>query len=371
MQWNHSDLPYLMALTDLWSAGPVMQTKLYRKFGSAKAIFQASAEQLAALSLDTKLIQEIQGKNITRYLDRIPILQKKGMTVLHVKDELFPKRLKHIAHCPLLLFCRGNIELFMEQSFLAIVGSRNMTSYGEQVLVDWMPSIVQQDVVIVSGMAFGVDKTAHWTCLEGQGKTIAVQAQGIDRGYPQMNQRVFERIVGEGGLVVSEYAFIDDRKVDKFYFPRRNRILSGLSDGVFVVEAKEKSGALITAHYALEQNREVFALPGSVHQQLSKGCLRLIQQGAKAVLTPEDILSELNPSMQISLPLLDDELVNAVSFENPLEQKIHALCSDEALTLDDITMHLDDVFSKVSATVTRMQLTGSLKEMEGRRFRAG
>lgn len=291
-------------------------------------------------------------------------LRARGISVLNYEDDLYSEKLKHISSPPHVLFYRGDIRLLQAKTILCIVGSRDMTEYGRRVLEFLIPPLVEKGVVIVSGMAFGVDVMAHKLTLKAKGRTVAVQAQGVDCGYPRSHQPVYEDILASGGLVISEFPFqADGRRIGPELFPRRNRILSGVSDAVLVVEAKQKSGTLITAQYALEQNRDVYAVPAGIFSPQSVGCLNLIVDGAKPVLTADDILSDFG------LELVKKSKPKDL-FETALEQQIFTLCLEKPLTLDDIAGSVSDAVPFVSATITKMALMGHLKEVEGRKFAA-
>lgn len=279
-------------------------------------------------------------------------------------DTLYPQKLKHISSFPRELYYRGNIGALQAQAILCVVGSRDMTDYGRRVLELLIPPLVEKGFVIVSGMAFGVDIRAHQLTLKAKGITVGVQAQGVDKGYPRTHQDVYEKILASGGCILSEFPFEEKGKeFNPGLFPRRNRILSGLSDAVLVIEAQEKSGTLITASYALEQNRDVYAVPGSIFSLRSAGCHMLIREGAKPVIRPQDILEDFGFE-SVKSP------VQRNLFETPLEEQIFALCLEKPSTLDDIAGSVSDPVSFVSATITKMALMGKLKEVEGRKFAA-
>lgn len=279
-------------------------------------------------------------------------------------DANFPQRLKHIAFCPERIFYRGALEILHRETLLAVVGTRNMSSYGEEVVKGFIPELVRAGVVIVSGLAFGVDRAAHLACLRSGGLTVAVQAQGVDVATPRSNQPVYAEILSHGGCVLSEFARWQKDGFHPGTFPRRNRIISGLCDGVLVVEAPEKSGALITAEFALEQNRNVYAVPGSIYQKNQRGCLELLKMGAKPVSTPADILDELK------ITHAREKVLDVDVFESSLEKSIHALCAGIPRRINDIADAMNENISFVSAAITKMQLRGKLMEIKGEGFLA-
>ncbi|HMB26041.1 MAG TPA: DNA-processing protein DprA, partial [Patescibacteria group bacterium] len=220
-------------------------------------------------------------------------MQDLNIKAITINSEKYPQILKQIFSPPFILYYQGNIELLNSQC-LATVGSRKITAYGQIACRQILEPLTKQDLTIVSGLALGVDALAHSICLENNSPTIAVLGSGLDPKnlYPATNRALAKGIVEKNGLLLSEFPL--GTMPLKYNFPRRNRIISGLSQGVLVVEAAESSGALITAKFALEQNREIFAIPGQINHPLSEGTNKLIQNGAKLVQTAEDILEELN-----------------------------------------------------------------------------
>ncbi len=373
MSRDYNENVYLFALNEINSIGPYRQAALVKKFGSAKAVFEADASLFYQLNfLNHEQIQSILSYSQFEHCHgKIQYIQNQGIQIVNFQDPKYPKRLLEIACFPTLLFYRGDLNALQANTVLGIVGSRKMTKYGEQVIQEMMQPLVSNNVLIVSGMAFGVDIKSHLECLHYKGKTVAVQAQGVDKGYPRSHQKTYDAIISSGGCIISEFPFLEEGGNEKFLFPRRNRLISGLSDGVLIVEAKERSGALITARFALEQNRDVMAVPGGIYQEMSRGCLKLINQGAKAVIDVDDVLCELGlleQKQEKRTPVLEDDRIPVDLFESPLENRIFVLCQSFSKTLDDIIDDVAEPVPFVSATVTKMQLMGRLKEVDGKRF---
>jgi DNA processing protein len=222
--------------------------------------------------------------------DKISHYPSDGIEVITYFDECYPAMLKEIFQPPWCLFLKGKLPLLNKARKLAIVGARQATSYGKNVIDYILPPLLANDILIVSGLAKGIDTLAHESTIKNGGDTIAVIAGGFNHIYPQENEILAKKMAKEH-LIISEYP--PDTRPTKWQFPARNRIISGLSEGTIIVEAKRKSGSLITANYALQEGREVFAIPGSIFGPFSEGTNDLIQQGAKLVMTGEDILSEL------------------------------------------------------------------------------
>jgi DNA processing protein len=223
-------------------------------------------------------------------IEQIRQYEKNGIKVITILDENYPSLLKEIYQPPWVLFAKGNLSLLEKQPKLAVVGSRQATQYGKSAIRLLFPPLVEKGVVIVSGLANGIDTLAHEYAMKNGGDTIALIAGGLNHIYPKENAELAREMM-KTQLVVSEYP--PNTKPERWHFPARNRIISGMSNGTFIIEAKRKSGSLITANYAVNEGREVFSLPGSIFNPYSLGTNDLIQQGAKLVMSSEDILDEL------------------------------------------------------------------------------
>lgn len=248
-------------------------------------------------------------------------LEQKNNCIITFNDTNYPPQLKEIADPPPVLFVRGNADL-LSLPQIAIVGSRNPSTLGEETAFNFAKTLSHYGFVITSGLALGIDAAGHRGALNAKGYTIAVAGTGLDRIYPARHKELATDIVNSG-VMISEFPTGTTAKAN--HFPRRNRIISGLCLGLLVVEAAKESGSLITARMALEQNREVFAIPGSIHNPLARGCNALIREGAKLVETTQDILEELNqyyqqdekllpPTMQSTLDLEQQTLLNRIMF---------------------------------------------------------
>ncbi|MDX1496841.1 MAG: DNA-processing protein DprA [Salinisphaeraceae bacterium] len=290
--------------------------------------------------------------------------------LITLEDARYPERLKDIARPPPALFCLGDPDLLDTVQF-ALVGSRNPTPQGTQHALEFAATLAQRGLVITSGLAMGVDAAAHEGALSVQGYTVAVCGTGLDRVYPARNQAL-ARQIAESGLLVSEFS--PGMKPMRENFPRRNRIISGLSLGVLVVEAAIKSGSLITARLALEQGREVFAIPGSVHNPLARGCHRLIREGAKLVEQADDILEEI--AGQISLPFatrpsnVDNAGPNSVAstdneaLDAEYEQLLQAM-GHAASTVDELVDRSGLTAETVSSMLLILELQGRVSSAPG------
>lgn len=285
-------------------------------------------------------------------------LAKQSIEIVTITDRSYPTPLKHIPDPPFLVYVKGNKAVLKNNCF-AIVGTRNLTEYGKRVTPVIAGQLAQAGFTIVSGLARGIDGLAHQAAVENKAPTIAVLGGGINN-YTIVweNRRLASDILKTGGAVISEYPL--ELHGSKISFPQRNRIISGLSKGVLVVEADEKSGALITARCALEQNRDVFAVPGSIFSSKSKGPNNLIRAGAKAVTTAVDILTEYNFESNI-LPLVPQAA-------NELEQNILEVLSEKTVSLDDLIRASQKPAPQVIACLMDMELENKVKNLGNNRF---
>lgn len=265
---------------------------------SPEQLLHESPTALSALGLPDRIIHGLRHPDWSRIAADLAWLEQTHSHVITIQHPLYPALLKQIADPPPLLFVRGNPAL-LSLPQLAIVGSRNPSKQGTQTAFDFAKNLSYCGLGITSGLALGIDAASHQGALAARGVTIAVTGTGLDRIYPAKHKDLAIDIV-QTGAMISE--FPPDTVAKANHFPRRNRIISGLCQGLLVVEAAKESGSLITARLALEQNREVFAIPGSIHNPLARGCNALIREGAKLVETTHDILEELNYSIQQDVP---------------------------------------------------------------------
>jgi DNA processing protein len=301
-------------------------------------------------SLNDKDIRMILSAQNSGILEKeLKLIDKEKVTVIDIFDPVYPQFLKEISHPPLVLYIKGEAPA-LDKFLFAIVGTRIPTLYGMSLAEDFSYKLASLGLVIVSGLARGIDTAAHKGALKA-GQTVAVLGSGLANVYPKENKRLFEQIIAEGA-VISEFALNEPPLKENF--PRRNRIVSGLCRGVLVVEAAVKSGALITAHLALEQNREVFAIPGKADSPLSKGAHHLIKEGAKLVDCLEDILQELNIEFK-------EIEANRPSLE-PLEQTIFDLINREGVYLEEIIIKGQLEQSIANKALLNLQLKGLIKE---------
>jgi DNA processing protein len=286
-----NNLKYLLALLQIDGIGDVSGKKLWDKFPNLENLFSESSAALLSLGLSQEIVNAIKKPNWESVERAFLWSEQQGHNIVDFKNQSYPKLLQQIADPPLVLFVDGSVER-LQATQIAIVGSRNPTSNGEETAFIISKELSTLGITIASGLAVGIDAASHLGAIEGDASTIAVMGTGINEIYPRKHKVLAEKIIAHGGTLVSGFPFAT-KPLPK-NFPQRNRIISGLSLGTLVVEATLQSGSLITAKCALEQNREVFAIPGAIYNPLSQGCNHLIKQGAKLVTTLSDIIEELN-----------------------------------------------------------------------------
>jgi DNA processing protein len=347
-----------IALSCVSGIGPVAFRALLNYFeDDVEAAWKAGRGELTRAGMGRHVIENLLALRAT--LDpeaELERLKKLRMTVLTWKDPLYPPLLRQIDDAPPVLYLYGKLTA-ADQFTLAVVGTRNSSTYGQQVTQRMVTELARGQVTIVSGLALGIDTIAHAAALDAGGRTIAVLACGLDIVYPPDNRKLAHRIVESGqGVLISEHP--PGKRPDSNNFPARNRIISGLSLGVLVVEAPERSGALITADRALKQGRDVFAIPGSILSSRSAGVNKLIQDGARPVMDVRDIIESLNLFM---IPRQME--MQAILPDNAEEKKLLELLSHEPMHIDDLIRESDLPAHEVSSVLTMMELKGMIKQV--------
>jgi len=358
---------FWISLNSINGLGPVRIRRLIEFCGSPKNVLEASPQLL----LEKKLILAscVKEWKIAELLDnshkQLDFCDKNGISVLIQTDEYYPPYLKEIFAPPPVLYVKGDLSALGNHA-LAIVGTRNPTFYGTNCTRS-MTAALSAKAAIVSGLARGIDTVAHQCCIDAGGKTIAVLGCGIDRVYPAENKNLAERICQNGALV-SE--FPPGTPPDAYNFPRRNRVISGISCGVLVVEAGEKSGALITANYALQQNRTIFAIPGPINSPLSNGTLRLIKDGAVPVSKPEDIFEHIFsvPAVSLFAPVAQTAGC-APSGLDEEEAAVWDTLSGEPTRIDDIAQACGKQIPQLLGILLNLELKGFITQISGQQFR--
>jgi DNA processing protein len=344
--------------------------RLINRFNSPDVVFQASQQQLLQVEGITKrqaaaILNYKAPQSIKAELDQA---NQKGYKIITLIDSAYPQLLREIPDPPPFLYVSGRLQGTPKN--IAVVGSRNPTAYGVSTTQKLCADLCANDITIVSGMAVGIDAAAHQGALAGKGKTVAVLGSGFNKIYPSQNRRLFERI-SEEGAVITEFEL--NAEPEAHHFPIRNRIISGMSMGTIVVEATRRSGSLITARLAAEQNREVFAVPGSIQSFKSTGTHALIKQGAKLVENAQDVIEELVAYMDMGPPALheDHDQQHAARKQSVLAPEERAICnilSPYPEHIDTITRktHIDS--GKILSLLLQLELKGVVQQLPGKYF---
>lgn len=348
-----------VSLNSIYGLGSQAFIQLLKAFGSPAAIYEATLSQLKEVVPEKLALEIQQGVNEQVVNDTIAWLSKENNYVVTLADPAYPKSLLEINDPPPLLYAKGDLAL-LNMPGIAIVGSRNASVQGEKNAEAFAADLSQHGLCINSGMALGIDGAAHRGALRVNGNTIAVVGTGLDIVYPAKHRDLAHQIV-EHGLIISEFALGTPSKPQNF--PKRNRIISGLSLGCLVVEANLQSGSQITARLAAEQGREVFAIPGSIHSPMSKGYHQLIKQGAKLVDCIQDILDELDIEKNIqSLPIVHK---SEESFKN---NTLLDFLGFEPMSLESIVVLSGLTVSEVSSMLMLLELEGSIASLPGGKY---
>ncbi|UCD83300.1 MAG: DNA-processing protein DprA [Deltaproteobacteria bacterium] len=356
---------YWLALSFIPGIGNVIYQRLIKHFQDAEKVFQASREELLKVpNMRAKNAEAIRGfKDWERVKKEIELVEENQVKLLTWGDEDYPENLRNIYDPPSVLYIKGDI-LKEDNLAVAVVGSRNPTEYGRLATERIGRDLTRQGITVVSGMARGIDSSSHKGALSGGGRTIAVLGSGIDVIYPPENKGLYHEIAARGA-VISEFPM--GTHPDGVNFPARNRIISGLSLGVVIVEATLRSGSLITANCALEQGREVFAVPGNVSSPRSRGTNMLIKKGAKLVEEARDVLEEILPQLGASRREREDEDEIPPDLSED-ERKIFDVLEKEPLHIDRITVKSGLKANQALAVLLNLELNGLIKQLAGKMF---
>lgn len=359
-----NQLKYWLAFNNIskMTASRLKKVLFYFKNDLEKA-WKARYSDFLAAKIEENAVTEIVAQREQIDPDaELAKMNSQNLRAITIIEDDYPRLLKEIYDAPLLLYYRGDISI-CQQNSLSIVGARKYSSYGEQVVRDLAGQLTQAGLSIVSGLAIGIDALAHEACLKNNGLTIGVLGSGLDWPsiYPSANRYLAKKIIESGGCLLSEYPL--GTMPTKFSFPRRNRIIAGLSLGTLVIEAAESSGALITAKCALEYNREVFAVPGSIYNSSSVGCNNLIKQGAKLVLSAADVLEELKLAQLPEISELPRPEPASIEEKNILEN-----LSREPLHIDKLARLCNIKINVLSGVLMLLEMKCLIKNTGGQNY---
>lgn len=356
---------YLIALSFLEAFGNKTLAKLISKTGSAEELWNASAAELYEIDgVRAASIEKFLNKRSTVSPDEIAEkLTAKNINTLSQNCEDYPYVLKQIHNAPLILFYKGDIKFLQQGRNLGIVGSRKASNYINDAISKIISDLKESGINIISGFAAGVDACAHKSALDNGLSTAGVMGCGLDTIYPASNKRLFTEILEKNGVLISEY--FPNALPDTWRFPLRNRIISGLSSGVIIAEAGLKSGALITANYALEQNREVMCIPGAINNPNTAGIFELIKQGAPIVTCGDDIFENLNWNKKEKISNEKNNLIHELL---DIEKKVYEILKLEPKQFDELLNESELNTNELMVTLTTLEISGLIKQLPGQRF---
>jgi DNA processing protein len=370
------DLKYWLALTFIKDIGPITAKRLLSAFRTPKRVFEASQNELKDLEgiNISKINSILEFNSWDRVEKEIDNIKNHNVRIIRYIDEEYPESLRYIDDSPVILYTKGSF-IKKDKYAIAIVGSRNMTPYGKKITETIASELALCGITIVSGMARGIDAISHKSALKANGRSIAVLGSGLDNPYPPENKGLFNEL-SEKGCVISEFPI--GTPPNKENFPQRNRLISGLSLGVLVVEATAKSGSLITASYALEQGKEVFAVPGNITSANSEGTHELIKKGAKLVQKTKDILEDIAPHLKGLIGFANNQSVGSFLMNLPtnlnrleINDEEKAICNilgSEPKHIDIISRETGMQTGRVLGILLGLEIKGIVKQAEGKRF---
>lgn len=361
-QYNNNHLKYWVAYSKILAIGPINFQKLADYFITMEMAWMANVYDLTKAGIDRKLVDNIieARKNINPDQE-LALLDQEKVEAIPLYSNKYPPRLKEIFNPPPVLYYRGSLA-FLKNTCIAVIGTRKFSLYGRQVAEELTSQLAVNGITIISGLALGIDAIAHKASLDASGKTIAVLGSSVNKAcvYPSSNRYLADKILATGGGLISEYPI--DTMPSKLTFPMRNRIVSGLSVGTLIIEAPISSGSLITAKHALDQNREVFAVPGNIHNHNSQGTNNLIKKGAKMVTTIDDILEELN------IQLAFKEIKNENQSVTTEEDIILRILSKQPLHIDKIKLSSKLNINALLSALTLLEIKGTVKDIGGKNY---
>jgi DNA processing protein len=361
---EHSDQLYQIAFTQLYGIGPIRARRILKLLKHPRDFFELNYNALQQLtSIPIAQLEKTDRTNaLWRAQGQLPYLANENLSYHFITDPTYPERLRHCSDAPLGLFYRGSAPSWHQPRCIAVVGTRQQTAYGQQ-LVEELLAGLPKDIVVISGLALGVDANVHEQCLQQQLQTIGVLGHGIDRIYPASNRKLALQMIEQGGLL-SE--FLIGTKPDRMHFPMRNRIIAGLADAVVVIESNKNGGSLITAELGNDYNREVFAFPGPIHQAQSEGCHALIKnQQAHLLTSAQDLLQTMNwTDAQQETTLRQQPIYSGLQ-----KEILDHFKNKNNWSIDELALSTKNAVSQISSTLFELELNGALQNIGANRYR--
>ncbi len=361
------NLKYKIALTLIPNVGDILAKRLVAYCGGIEAVFSEKKSALEKIpGIGSVNVKDVINHSIfERVEEEIKFIKKNNITPLFYLDATYPKRLLHCEDSPVLLYYKGNTNLNSEK-IISIVGTREATEYGKKLCEDLIAELAPHNVVIVSGLAYGIDICAHKAALDNKLQTVCGLAHGLDRIYPVIHNSIAQKMLENGGWLTD---FISDTKPNRENFPRRNRIVAGISDATIVIESKKKGGSLITADIANSYNRDVFAFPGRIDDVCSEGCNNLIKQNKAALIQSGADLVYILGWEQTKNRKAPKQKQLFIELSTDEELVVNVLKEKESVTIDDLCFACKLPMSKVSALLLTLEFSGIVKSFPGKAYR--
>ncbi|MHB8261823.1 MAG: DNA-processing protein DprA [Bacteroidia bacterium] len=370
-QMHPTELLYQIALKQIQGVGDVIAKNLIAYCGSASQVFTTKKEALLKIPQVGEYVAQfvLSGKNNTELFKRaeeeLKFIEEEKITPLFFTEAAYPAKLKHCADAPLLLFFKGTANLNQEK-IVAVIGTRNATQYGIQQTEKLLAALSTENILVVSGLAYGIDYCAHKAALANNLDTVGVLAHGLDNLYPSVHTNVANKMIHQGGLLTE---FISKTNPDKENFPKRNRIIAGLSDAVVVVESKKTGGALITAEIAHSYNRDVFAFPGKAEEECSAGCNMLIKRNKACMIeNAADLLYAMGWEQTDSKKIKSQQFVLPVNLSEDENLLINLIKDAQPIHVDDICAKLQLTPGKASGLLLQLEFSNLIKSLPGKLY---
>lgn len=361
------DLLFRIALTQVPNIGAVQAKLLVEQFGDAAAVFKAKKKDIAAI----ENIGEVRAKAIKSFTEfdtaesEIVFAGKHHINILFLTDPGYPQRLLHCYDPPTLLYYRGNADL-NNTKVISIIGTRNNTEYGKQVTESLVQGLAELNVLVLSGLAFGIDAIAHRSAMQNKLPTVGVLAHGLDTIYPSQHKQLAKDILLDGGLLTE---FPRNTKPDKHNFPKRNRVVAGMADATIVVETAIKGGSMITAELAYNYNRDLFAVPGKISDSKSSGCLRLIQQNKAILLSDPVQLQQVMGWQETVKPKKKQTRELFIDLSDEEKILVHLLQDKDAVHIDELYLKSNLSSSTVAEAVLNLELQNVIASLPGKMYK--
>jgi DNA processing protein len=367
MKALHSELLYQIGISLIPDIGPVSAKKLITHLGSAEAVFNEKANNLLLIpGIGRKIVDSIINQKVLSQAEKeISYIEKNDITPLYFQDKDYPNRLKHCTDGPIMLYFKGDAN-FNIPKVISIVGTRTPSEHGKLLCQNLLRELSATDILVISGLAYGIDVCSHQTAMDHGLKTVGVLGHGLDRLYPAQNRKTATRMLEMGGLLTE---FLPGTEPDRTNFPMRNRIVAGISDATIVIESKASGGSLITARLAFDYNRDVMAFPGRPDDELARGCNNLIKNNiAQLINTGKDVMKSLNWEAQEPKERQVQKAL-FIDFTDDEQKIIEVIMDSQPHSIDEISLNSKHSISKTAALLLGLEFKGAVKSLPGKQYR--